>query len=145
MRQEKFSFGVARIRQLGCASILGLALLTTNACSVYKASNQPDKKNISVLSTGTPRSHVIAEFGAPVWSGDKNGEKVDMFAFKQGYSKGAKVGRAVFHGAADVVTLGLWEVVGTPVETIADGTDTKVEVSYDGEERVKVVNYLEGR
>ena len=145
MRQEKFSFSVGTVRRLGYVSILGLTLLAMSACSVYKASNQPDKKNMSVLSAGTPRSNVIAELGAPIWSGDKNGEKTDMFAFKQGYSKGAKVSRAFFHGAADIVTIGMWEVVGTPIETVADGTDIKVEVTYDEHESVKAVNYLQGR
>lgn len=112
MRQGNFSFSVTTVRWLGYASIVGLALLTMSGCSVYKASNQPDKKNMSVLSTGTPRGYVIAELGSPIWSGDKNGEKVDMFAFKQGYSKAAKVGRAFFHASADVLTAGLWEVVG---------------------------------
>lgn len=124
---------------------VGTILLTTSGCSVYKASNQPGKKNLSVLGTGTPRSYVIAELGAPVWSGEKDGGKADVFTFTQGYSTGAKVGRAAFHAAADVVTIGLWEVVATPIETIADGTDMKVEITYDAEERVKVVSYLQGR
>ena len=34
----------------------------------------------------------------------------------QGYRKGVKVARAIGHGAADVMTLGLWEVVGRPTE-----------------------------
>jgi hypothetical protein len=34
----------------------------------------------------------------------------------------------------------MWEVVGTPIETVADGTDMKVEITYDGEEKVKNVN-----
>jgi hypothetical protein len=120
----------------------GLGLASLAGCSVYKASTQPEKKNTSVLSVGTYRGSVIAELGAPTWSGEKNGEKVDVFTFVQGYSKGAKVGRAFFHGAADVVTLGLWEVVATPIETVASGTQMKVEVTYDGEERVKSVQYL---
>ena len=118
----------------------GLLLEALSGCSVYKAVNQPEKKNLSVLSSGTPRIQVIAELGAPVWSGEKNGEKVDLFTFKQGYSKGAKTGRALFHGAADVLTIGMWEVVGTPIETVAAGTDMKVEITYDSEEKVKNVN-----
>jgi len=43
------------------------------------------------------------------------------------------------------VTAGLWEVVATPIETIADGTAMKVEVTYDVDERVKLVSYLAGR
>jgi hypothetical protein len=124
---------------------LGLMFVTGAGCAVYKASTQPERKNLSVLSPGTPRSYVIAELGTPSWSGEKDGEAIDLFAFRQGYSKGAKIGRAFFHGAADVVTAGLWEVVATPIETLADGTAMKVEVTYDTGERVKLVNYLEGR
>ena len=36
--------------------------------------------------------------------GNKNGEKVEIFAFNRGYSAGAKTGRAMFHGVADVLT-----------------------------------------
>lgn len=123
----------------------GILLAMITGCSVYKAVNQPEKKNLSVLSSGTPRMQVIAELGAPTWSEERNGEKVDLFTFKQGYSKGAKTGRALFHGAADILTIGMWEVVGTPIETVADGTDMKVEITYDAEEKIKSVNRLQGQ
>jgi hypothetical protein len=69
---------------------------------------------------------------------------VDSYVFTQGYSKGNKVSRAVFHGAADIFTLGLWEIVGTPVEIIADGHEMKIEVFYDHKEKVQTVVYLRG-
>lgn len=123
--------------------LLAVVFLTNSGCSVYMAAKQPRAKDLSVLKEGTPRSHVIAELGAPVWSGDKSGSKVDVFAFTQGYSAGAKAGRAFFHGAADVFTLGLWEVVGTPVESVASGTEMKVEVTYDENDRVKLAEVIE--
>ena len=95
-----------------------------NACSVYMASKQPDKKNLESLVKGTPQSVFRAELGEPVWKGEENGCPVEVYKFKQGYSKEAKIGRAFFHGAADVVNCGLWEVVGAPVETYASGTNT---------------------
>jgi hypothetical protein len=118
--------------------------MSMTGCAVVKATNQPDKKNLSVFSAGTPRSYVIAEVGTPTFTEEKDGQRVDIFAFKQGYSKGAKVGRAFFHGAADLMTLGMWEVVGTPFEAIADGTDMKIQVTYE-QNRVKDVTYLVGR
>jgi len=118
-------------------------LLTTPGCSVYMAAKQPGAKDLSVLKEGTPRSHVIAELGAPVWSGEKDGKKADVFAFTQGYSAGAKAGRAFFHGAADFFTLGLWEVIGTPVESVASGTEMKVEVTYDANDKVNSVEVIE--
>lgn len=124
--------------------VVGAMLLMNSGCSVFMAAKQPDKKDLSVLDVGTPRSHVIAQLGAPAWSEKKDGERVDVIAFKQGYSKGARAGRAFFHGVADVFTLGLWEVAGTPIESVASGTDMKVEVIYDGDDRVRSVNFLEG-
>lgn len=124
--------------------ILSTFLLTMN-CSVFMAANQPDKKDFHVLDRGTPRDQVIAELGIPAYSKVEEGRKCDVFAFVQGYSKGAKVGRAVFHGAADVFTLGLWEVAGTPIEVVADGNEVKLEVFYDANETVERVNVIKGK
>ena len=114
------------------AMLAAWLLAGTSGCAAFKASQQPDRKNLSVLKPGTPRTHVIAELGAPIWS-ERNGDgsTTDVFAFKQGYSKGAKTGRALFHGAADVVTGGLWEVAGIPIETVADGTDVRLVVTSE--------------
>lgn len=128
---------------LASSVAIGAVLLAISGCSVYMAAKQPGAKDLSVLKEGTPRGHVIAELGAPVWSGDKGGSKVDIFAFTQGYSAGAKAGRAFFHGAADFFTLGLWEVVGTPVESVASGTEMKVEVTYDEKDQVKAAEVIQ--
>jgi hypothetical protein len=40
--------------------------------------------------------------------------------------------------------LGLWEVIGTPVEAIADGTEVKVQVEYDANEKVQNIIALSG-
>jgi hypothetical protein len=109
------------------------------------AANQPDKKDVSVFNAGTPRTHVIAEAGAPRHTKENaDGTLTDTFVFVQGYSSGSKAGRALFHGAADVLTLGLWEVIGTPVEAVADGTEVKVQVEYDANEKVQNIISLAG-
>jgi hypothetical protein len=83
---------------------------------------------------------VIAEFGQPIATDtDKDGKKVDTFAFVQGYSKGGKTARAVGHGVADVLTLGLWELVGTPTEAAFDGTKVSYQVTYDEKNKVENV------
>ncbi len=108
-----------------------MALFGQQGCSVFMAARQPTKKDISLFKIGTPRSLLIAEYGAPAISEVRDGKKIEIFRFTQGYSGPAKVGRAFFHGAADVVTLGAWEVVGTPTEMVFDGTEMAYEVSYD--------------
>jgi hypothetical protein len=99
---------------------------------------------MAVLAAGTPRTHVIAEFGAPVWTETADRRTTDVFSFKQGYTKPVKAARALLHGAADVATFGLWEVVGIPTETLADGTDVQLEVYYDRDQRVASVSTIKG-
>ncbi len=59
---------------------VAMGILLTG-CGVYMAANQPRQKDLSVLREGTPRSRVIAELGSPVWTGQKDGNTVDVFAF----------------------------------------------------------------
>ena len=121
------------------ASIFFLIVLSTG-CSVYMAANQPSAKNVDLFRVGTPRSALLAEFGYPTSTETKaDGKKYDIYRFTQGYSGGAKAGRAVLHGVADVLTLGLWEIIGTPVEAINDGNLTAYEVSYGNDDRVDQV------
>jgi hypothetical protein len=128
-----------------CTIAVLLSLLTNSGCSVYMAAKQPDAKDLSVLKAGTHRGRVIAELGAPVWSGDKDGEKTDVFVFKHGYGAAARTGRAVFHGTADVFTLGLWEVVSTPTEAYFSGSDVKIEVAYDIKDLIRSTKDLTGQ
>lgn len=109
----------------------GLCFALCSSCSVFMAANQPASKDISVLSEGIPQDRVRAEFGSPIWEGEENGTKVELYKFKNGYSKGAKAGRAVGHLVADVFTCGLWEVVGTPTEIAFDGKDCTAKVFYN--------------
>lgn len=119
--------------------LLVLSAFIFSGCSVYMAANQPPAKNIDLFKVGTPRSALLAEFGYPTSSEDKGGKKYDIYRFTQGYSGGAKAGRAVAHGVASVLTLGLWEVIGTPVEAINSGDLTAYEVGYGSDDRVDVV------
>lgn len=122
--------------------LIGIAIAILgqlNSCSVYMAATQPEKKDTNVLAVGTPRSMVIAELGQPSSTEVKNNKRTDYFSFVQGYSKGAKAGRAVLHGAADVLTLGLWEVIGTPAEVTFSGDKVIYEVIYDKDDKVEKV------
>jgi len=118
--------------------------IISTGCSVYMAANQPEKKNTGILAKGTPRSLVIAELGPPVTTEKEEGKRTDIFTFHKGSDKGWKIGRAVFHGAADVVTLGLWELVGTPTEVLAKGDRVTATVNYDEKDRVESYTFLSG-
>jgi hypothetical protein len=102
-----------------------------SGCSVYMAAKQPDAKNVELFKVGTPRAMLLAEFGLPTVAETREGHKYEIYKFVNGYSAGAKAGRAVFHGAADMLTLGLWEVVGTPTEGVFSGDEMAFRVRYD--------------
>lgn len=125
-----------------------------SSCSVYMAATQEDKKDMSVIQEGTPRSLVLGKLGQPVNTEKEKGVKKDFFSFTHGYSGGNKAMRAVGHGVLDIFTLGLWEIVGTPVEILADGEKVNMEITYDEEDKVdsykvfvdgKVVNIINGK
>ncbi len=113
-----------------------------SGCSVYMAAKQPGNKNLNLLKPGVPRDSILVEFGAPVNSETKDGKRVDIYRFRQGYSQGNKVVRSVGHGVADVLTLGLWEVVGTPAEATFSGKEVAMKIAYDKDDNVETVTYL---
>ncbi len=119
--------------------------LFSSGCAVYMAANQPSNKNFNLLKVGVPRDTIIGEFGAPVNTEEKDGEKTDIYRFVQGYPAGEKAFRAVGHGVADVFTLGLWEVVGTPTEATLNGKDVALKIDYDQDNKIKTVTYLSGK
>lgn len=116
-----------------------------SGCSVFMAAKQPDEKNLDLFKVGTHRDLLLAEFGTPVTSEVRDdGQKHEIFSFQQGYSTGVKTGRALFHGAADVLTIGLWEVVGTPTESVFDGDKMVYSIRYDDKGLVDKVTILKG-
>jgi hypothetical protein len=132
-----------RFKLLSICVFLPVLLL---GCSVFMAANQPEKKNLDVLEKGTPRDAVISELGRPTFTDDDpEGHYChETYAFEQGYSGLTKGGRATFHLLADVFTLGLWEIVGTPTELVLDGTEVDLEVLYDENDRVESVCVVSG-
>lgn len=120
-------------------------VLFCSGCSVFMAAKQPDKKNLDFFKVGTHRDLLVAEFGAPITSEIRDdGQKHEIFSFKQGYSTGVKTSRALFHGAADILTIGLWEVVGTPTESVFDGDKMVYSIRYDDKGLVDKVTVLQG-
>jgi len=106
------------------------------------AAKQPPAKKLDLFQTGTPRDILIGEFGSPIVSEEREGKKIEIFRFVHGYSKTVKTSRVIFHSVADVVTLGLWEVVGMPTETVFSGSEMAFQVSYDDSNNVDEVIIL---
>lgn len=109
-----------------------LVALQLAGCSVYMAASSEGKKDLDIVRPGASRDIVLAEFGTPVASATENGENFDLFRFTRERSTGSNAGRAVAYGAAAVLTLGLSEVVATPLEAgVGDAGVMSLKVFYN--------------
>ncbi len=120
-----------------------LAIPLIAGCSVGMALSGKEQKDTSVLATGVSRDSVVSRLGPPQTSvTDSDGTLIDTWDIVKGNSPSA--GRAVAHGAMDFLTLGLWEVIGTPVE-LATGQEKHsiYTVRYDKENKVSNLSVSE--
>jgi hypothetical protein len=96
--------------------------------------NEPDLAQVRV---GAPRETVELQLGQPVSSTTRDdGSTVNTYEYQMGNEPSA--GRAVAHGVADVLTIGLWEVAGTTYEAV-QGETRKVVITYGADGRVKEI------
>jgi hypothetical protein len=122
--------------------LLGLALtLMQPGCSVYKAASQPPPADLTGIGIGTPRGQLIVRLGAPKFSDtDPQGQKQDTFEFDSGFHSASKV-RIIPYLAADLVTLGLAELILWPLEmTVMEKAKCVGMATYDPTQKVNAWN-----
>ena len=111
-----------------------LAMLPcAGGCAVVMAVNGSKDPDVRALSVGQDRAVVLATLGPPDKTYAKVGNRVDVFKLTRGDEPSA--GRALAHGVMDMLTLCVWEVVGTPIEA-CQGEDFHLSVQYDSDDRV---------
>jgi hypothetical protein len=109
-----------------------LAGLSSGGCSVYMAAKGTEEPNLANVHRGASRGEIEMALGHPKsTSPHENGQLTAVYEYTAG-DEPSKA-RAVGHGVMDVLTLGLWEVVGTPIEAINRGDKIGVTVLYDQE------------
>jgi hypothetical protein len=116
-------------RRLVLAAML-FVTLCSGGCSVYMAAKGEEEPNLSNVRRGASRGQIEMASGQPkslVTHDD--GKLTANYEYVVGDEP--STGRAVGHGVMDVLTLGLWEVVGTPIEALNQGDTIKVTVLYD--------------
>ncbi len=121
---------------------LSLILGAVSGCSVGMAMSGEEQKDTSILFPGSPRAVVIAKLGPPETSiVNRDGSYVDSYLITKGNEP--STGRAVAHGALDALTLGLWEVIGTPMEMGAGNEKvSRYIIVYDTDERIKDIQKI---
>lgn len=104
-------------------------------CSVGMALSGDQTPDLSVVKIGAPRDDVELQLGQPYKSEQQdNGMEVVTYKYEVGNDPNAA--RAIGHAALDVASIGLWEIIGTPIEA-ATGDKYELMVTYDELGRVE--------
>jgi len=108
------------ISKLAAVFFLLGALALQTSCSVAMAAKK-EGTDVHAVKACMTRSQLISK-GGELISTDKNenGEIVEVYRFQK--PRGSAV-RALMHGLLDVSTLGVWEVVGTPIEATIENKE----------------------
>jgi uncharacterized protein YceK len=109
-------------------------IILLSGCSVGMAMSGKATPDMGVVKQDTTRGEVELQLGSPVSVATlDNGHVLNIYEYEVGNDPSA--GRAIGHGVMDVLTLGLWEVVGTPIEGF-QGDKRQVQVEYDANDKV---------
>ncbi|MDE1152377.1 MAG: hypothetical protein PW788_07555 [Micavibrio sp.] len=119
-------------------------LLALNGCSPVMESMRPDPVDLTSFVIGEDRINVLAEVGAPVATVKKGKNSCDIYKlFTRGPAAGGKGAIAATEAVADVLTLGLAEVISTPAEAATKNSKHTVVFCYSPNEKLVSVNEAE--
>lgn len=110
------------------ATLVVMLPLNLAGCSVGMALHGEREPNLAVCRVGATQGEIELELGPPtsVVSTEAGGTRC-TYEYQLGNEPSA--GRAALHAGMDVLTLGFWELVGTPTEAV-QGQDFELIVSY---------------
>jgi len=114
-----------------------IRLLCLCACSVGMELSGKKEPNIGAIKVGSTRGEVEMHLGYATASTTlDDGTRVDIYEYELGNEP--STGRAISHGVMDVLTLGLWEIAGTPIESV-QCEKRQITITYDNSDRVRSI------
>ena len=114
------------------AVALALVLLVGNGCSVVMEATRPDPVDTSQFVVGETRLQVVEALGAPTATVKQSDQSCDVYKlYTRGPGAAGKGAIAATEAVADVFTLGLAEVVTSPVEGATRNAKHTVTMCYD--------------
>lgn len=123
----RFNHSVFILLAIAAAFFLG------SACSVGMALSGKEEPNTGAIKIGQHRDEVLLHLGQPTKTIATEEGRKDLFLLERGNAP--STGRAIGHAAMDVLTLGVWEIIGTPVEGFT-GEKFTVTIHFDQDDRV---------
>lgn len=111
-----------------------LTCVPIQACSVGMALSGSENPDLGAIRVGASRGEVELHLGtATKTTLLPDGRHADVYQYEIGNEPSA--GRAIGHGVMDVLTFGIWEVVGTPIEAV-QGETHNATITYDESDKV---------
>lgn len=139
--------GMGHIVRIGnrCVRLCAVPLLALllAGCSVAMSSNRSTYKgDASAFSVGAERTLIEATFGPPERSTPMadGRTQVTYRLDPKAHTEGARSAAIYGHLVMDVLTLGLWEVVGTPLEIAARDQLVSYVLVYGPDQKVQSVS-----
>ena len=119
-------------------SFLLCTLVLIQGCAVHMAAEKQTRKDLSVLKIGGDRDDIVRVLGAPYMTQRfEDGRCKDIYKIvEDAGSKGTKTLAVAGHTTMDVLTLGLWEIVGTPLELATREHATMFILYYDSNNKL---------
>ncbi len=116
-------------------------LTVCSGCSVGMAMSGKKAPNLGLVQEGASRGQIELQLGPPIKTSSLgNGKRMDVYEYETGNEPSA--GRAIGHAIMDILTFGLWEILGTPIEGFI-GDKYQLTVLYDERDRVASINQPE--
>ncbi|MGH7905862.1 MAG: hypothetical protein ACREP6_04470 [Candidatus Binataceae bacterium] len=119
---------------------LAIVVFAAPGCSVFMEANRPTPTNLHKFEAGQSRNSVRQQLGAPdVSTLQADGMNCDVYhLYTRGYGAEGKAGIAFLEGTADVLSLGLTEIVLTPTEALTRNKKHPVTFCYSSGRLVRV-------
>jgi hypothetical protein len=121
-------------RHLIAALLSASICIPIQACSVGMAMSGSENPDLGAIRVGASRGEVELHLGTATKTTPlPDGRRADVYQYEIGNEPSA--GRAIGHGVMDVLTLGIWEIVGTPIEAV-QGETYNATITYDESDKV---------
>jgi len=133
MDSDSTSRSAAKITRCTIPALFSIwVILGSPGCSPVMEATRPTPVDMSQFAVGESRVQVVEAIGAPTTNVQNGDQSCDVYKL---YTRGpGGLGKGVIaagEGAADVVTLGLSEVIFTPIEAGTRNAKHTVTFCYD--------------
>jgi len=119
-------------------------VVLAQGCSAFMAGKKQTKKDLSVLRIGGNRDDIVAVLGAPYQTQRfEDGQVKDTYKIVENApTEGMKTVEVLGNGGLSIGTLGLWEIVGTPIQIATQQEATLFILYYSPDNKLKAYDAI---